>query len=169
MKRATFLTVLLLAALAAGGCLKRPMIHTLTVEATLDAAGRLSINEEFHQDAKLRPGDRLRWTCRCPDGARFAVQNIRHLAIGHLDEAEQELLVAAVQRGEAPEGGSYEPGDPFLGPTPAGASRAGEEILSDPYRVFDDEHLWKFDWVVTMEGQPVQIWDPHFSGHKRRR
>lgn len=168
MQRPRILSLALLAALAASGCAKS-ITHTLTVKAKLNEADWLTIDQSVHDEATLKHGDRLRWTCDCPEGATFEVRNIRHLAIGPLSEDQAIAALDAVQSGLAPAAPPYNPGDPFRGPLPQPMALAHQEILSPPYRQFDDEHLWKFDWVVRLEGHPDAVWDPHFSGHKRKR
>lgn len=40
-------------------------------------------------------------------------------------------------------------------------------VRSTPYRPFTHEHLWKFSWVIQIDGDEVDRWDPHFSGDRK--
>lgn len=59
-------------------------------------------------------------------------------------------------------------------PGPAFEKAVSEELVpadgfieSAPYRDITGNHIWKFSWVISKDGQEVR-WDPHFSGHRRR-
>lgn len=61
-----------------------------------------------------------------------------------------------------------DPGQAFEKATPGELVPADRTIESAPYRDIAGNHIWKFSWVIA-KGDQEKRWDPHFSGHRRRK
>ncbi len=109
--------VLASVALAALAACKGPGPRTVILTVTaLYEDGVLTISEEPHETTALSPGDQLVWKCACPEGVRFAVHNVRHLA--NLDD------VADLYHALSAEGGVEAVRDALWGGMPVAAQEA---------------------------------------------
>lgn len=183
MKRLSILTIFALAVVVAAcpaAKVAPPVTHTLTVHA--DASG--VIDESHHDpDPHISWKDRIEWTMEChnddgtecdfPKKIELRIENVRHEAdLTQLDKAERGKVRAAANAAK-----TVQPD--YKGKRPNRPSSAFENglepqnpnnkrvVRSTPYRAFDHEHLWKFTWVILIDGREVDRWDPHFSGRKR--
>ncbi len=149
--------------------------HTLKVYADYDGT-EVIIDETKHNDVKVEYGDSLVWElkcAKCPAGTALEIEDIRHLAILDLleDDAKDKFIkktkklkkVKPDYKGRVKE--VYEVGDPFQGGFEAKPNKT--TVKSKPYRSFDADHMWKFTWVIKVNGEVSDTWDPHFSGGRR--
>lgn len=178
----TLILIALAAVLAAcpPGGLAPPTTHTLTIY--VDEQG--TIDRTHHDpDPHLAWKDRLQWMVECrdangaecelPKGTELDIENIHHVAdLSQLSAAERDRVRAEADanRPVVPDYQGRQPNRPDrafkngLEPKDAGRKTV---VKSTPYRGLEHEHLWKFTWVIKIDGQRVDDWDPHFSGGKR--